>query len=90
VTSKVMAETLFGFGCYVGEVFVRAAGGYWVDSATTGINWRFPLVVKLGEDAGDPVVNPIEKVFKRLDNGIEDNLPYFFAAFAGAKTALQG
>jgi hypothetical protein len=79
--SGQMAETLFGFGCYVGEVFVRNAGGSWTLTAETKMAGMagFPLVIQTG-----PVTfcNPIAKVFKRLDNGIEDNLPYFFQVFS--------
>lgn len=74
-------ETLFEFGCYVGEVFVRNAAGRWraplpgVESEVFG----FPLVVEL---APDNVCNPIGKVFKRLDLGESENLPYFYSVFA--------
>ena len=29
---EAIAETLFGFGCYVGEVMARHGGGAWVES----------------------------------------------------------
>lgn len=83
-TSEQVAETLFGFGCYVGEVFVRQAGGRWRNTADTAMAdlAGFPLVVELGEEH---FCNPIGKVFKRLDNGEEDNLPYFYQAFTSRK-----
>ena len=37
----------------------------------------FPLLLELG----GRLINPIEKTFQRLDNGMEDNLPYFFHVF---------
>ncbi len=79
-TSEQVAETLFGFGCYVGEVFVRQASGKWRDAADTSMAdlAGFPLVVELDEES---FCNPIGKVFKRLDNGEEDSLPYFFKVF---------
>jgi hypothetical protein len=79
-TSEQLAETLFGFGCYVGEVFVRQAGGRWRNAADTAMAdlAGFPLVVELGEEH---FCNPIGKVFKRLENGEEDNLPYFYQVF---------
>jgi hypothetical protein len=78
-------ETLFGFGCYVGEVFVRHAGGRW-RAAQPGeeASFGWPIVVQLG--SGD-VCNPIGKVFKRLELGESENLRYFYDVFAGGKTA---
>jgi hypothetical protein len=75
-----VAETLFGFGCYVGEVLVRQAGATWQQSADTPMaNFAgFPLVLHL---RGQSYCNPIAKAFKRLDNGPEDSLPYFYAVF---------
>jgi hypothetical protein len=73
-----IGETLFGFGCYVGEVFVRNAGASWkFDPKKTPV-FGFPLVIQTGPDK---LCNPIGKVFKRLKNGIEDNLPYFYDVF---------
>jgi hypothetical protein len=69
--------TLFCFGCYVGEVFVRHAKA----------KWRLTTQQEIDEWAGAPLildlrhghlVNPIGKVYKRLQNGIEDSLPYFY------------
>lgn len=79
-TSSQIAETLFVFGCYVGEVFVRQANGQWRDAAGSPMDGRtrFPMVVELPDGA---YCNPIGKVFKRLDNGEADNLPQFFRAF---------
>lgn len=80
VSSDQVAETLFGFGCYVGEVFVRQAGGAWCETAASPMAQAagFPLVIDLGEGR---YCNPIGKVFKRIDNGEEDYLPYFFQVF---------
>jgi hypothetical protein len=82
--SDEIAETLFGFGCYVGEVFVRHAGGKWRNAAETAMAELagFPLVIELGEKS---LCNPIGKVFKRLQNGEEDNLPYFYQVFTTPK-----
>ncbi len=81
-------ETLFGFGCYVGEVFVRAGHGFWRAPRSP---WEvevlgFPLVVDLGPDN---VCNPIGKVFKRLQLGDSENLPYFYSVFATDKAAVS-
>lgn len=85
-TSQQLAETLFSFGCYVGEVFVRHAGGQWRRGAETPLAelGSFPLLIALGNDSAlgpDKVCNPIGKVFKRLDNGEQDSLAYFYQVF---------
>lgn len=79
-TRKQIAETLFGFGCYLGEVLTRHAGGHWraVGEAELAVG-GWPLVVELG--AGR-LCNPIGKAFKRLENGPEDSLRYFYTVFA--------
>jgi hypothetical protein len=81
VKSTQVAETLFGFGCYVGEVFVRNVAAIWRNSADTKMAGMpgFPLVIQTGADA---FCNPIGKAFKRVDNGIEDSLPYFYQVFS--------
>src|SRR5690242_15429273 len=75
-TSEQIGETLYAFGCYVGEVVVRNAGGRWVDSSHMPLAGPggFPLV-QHGEQS---VCNPIGKVFKRLEEGSEHDLPYFY------------
>lgn len=80
-TSDQVAETLFGFGCYVGEVFVRNANGRWRNAAETPMASfaGSALVIQLGKDH---FCNPIGKVFKRVDNGKEDNLSYFYQVFS--------
>lgn len=79
-TSDQVSGALWGFGCYVGEVFVRQAGGKWRNTAETGMAdiAGFPMVVQLGEEK---FCNPIGKAFKRLENGDEDYLPYFYKVF---------
>jgi hypothetical protein len=86
--TEQIAETLFGFGCYVGEVFVRQAGGQWREAANTPMASfaGFPLVVEL---AGKRHCNPIGKVFKRLQNGEEDNLPFFYQVFACGRSPSE-
>lgn len=82
-TVEDMEITLFIFGCYVGEVFVRNAGATWRAATQDEIdNWcGFPLLLDLGEAS----LNPIGKVFKRLENGDEDYLPYFYQCFHKGK-----
>ena len=80
VTVDDVAATIFGFGCYVGEVFVRNAGATWRAATQEEIDTLYgvPLILELDEDT---TANPIGKVIKRLENGDEDNLPYFYRVF---------
>ena len=77
VTEEQVGETLFGFGCYLGEVLVRRNGAVWRASDDTPMRNAagFQMVVDLGSDK---FCNPIGKAFKRLANGQEDSLPYFY------------
>ena len=81
VPAEQVAAILFAFGGYVGEVFVRHAGARWVSAEGTAMDdfAGFFIVLEVGPKN---LVNPIGKVFKRLENGIEDNLPYFYRVFA--------
>ncbi len=83
--SDQIAETLFAFGCYVGEVFVRHAGGKWVATAGTSMErvFGFPLAVETGKENA---TNPIGKVFKRLENAVGDDLPYYYQVFSKPKS----
>lgn len=84
VTSEQLAETIFSFGCYVGEVLTRHAGGRWRATAEDEqaiVGW--PMVVELSEHRW---CNPIGKAFKRLENGPEDSLRYFYTVFASGGT----
>lgn len=87
MTTATMGETVFLFGCYIGEVCVRATGARWVESARTEMRdiTPFPIVLDLGSGK---VLDPISQAFNRLDNGIEDHLPKFFHAIqAGLRDA---
>jgi hypothetical protein len=81
VTSEEVGETLFAFGCYVGEVFVRHAPGRWRRTEDTPMAGAagFPMVVEVANGA---YCNPLAKVFKRLEQGSEHSLPYFYQVFA--------
>jgi hypothetical protein len=78
-TTDQYAETMFCFGCYVGEVLVRHAGGRWV--ATPEDQLRLFGVRLIVEFPSGQRCNPIAKAFKRLHNGVADHLPFFYAAF---------
>jgi hypothetical protein len=84
VDAEQIAETLFAFGCYVGEVFVRNNNARWTNAADTAMKdlAGFPIVLELGPDN---ICNPIGKVFKRMINGGEDGLEFFYRVFTTAK-----
>lgn len=78
--SDAVAETIFVFGCYVGEVLVRHAGYQWVRTPPEFARNLMPLTVfraLTGTHA-----NPIGKVFKRVDNGDVDSVAYFYQLFS--------
>jgi hypothetical protein len=81
VSIDQFAETLFGFGCYVGEVFVRHAAGRWIQ---TPEQWLAMIGMRICiELPGQKrLCNPIAKTFKRLENGEADSLAFFYAAFS--------
>jgi len=86
-TSAQVSETLLDFGCYVGEVLVRSAGARWRLAAETPLvaSAGFPIVIEFG---GGSFCNPIDKVFRRLDEGKEHDLSYFFRVFVGDKVSV--
>lgn len=79
LSENQIGETVFSFGCYVGEVLVRNHSGRWAmpDSSFLG---------KLGGGANMMCVelpngstwNPIGKAFKLLANGLQDSVVYFY------------
>jgi hypothetical protein len=76
-----MGETIFSFGCYVGEILVRHLGGSWQMPergflARLGLGDSNLMVVQMPNDI---VWNPIGKAFKLLENGKEDSVSYFYA-----------
>jgi hypothetical protein len=75
------AEALFVFGCYLGEVLVRALGGAWTAtprSALRGVS-PWPMVVILPDGSA---WDAIGKAYKRLELGDSEYLPAFFEAAA--------
>jgi hypothetical protein len=88
LTSEQMAETIFSFGCYVGEVLVRNAGAKWRNASETSMGpfSGSPLVIELPDRR---FCNPIGKAFKRLRNGDVDSLVYFYHVFAGAHSQTR-
>ena len=79
LTGEDAAETLFVFGCYLGEVIGRALGGTWLPtprSALAKIS-PWPMVVVL---PGGSAWDTIGKVFRRLELGDSEYLPAYLAA----------
>lgn len=79
------AETLFVYGCYLGEVLVRKLGGAWlptVRSALRGVS-PWPMVVVLPDGS---TWDAIGKAYKRLELGDSEFLPAFFDAAAAGRT----
>ena len=70
---------LFSMGCYVGEVFVRRAGGRWCSTEEVGMAGvaSSPIVVRMPDGRG---CNPVGKVYKRFKDGPGDDVAGFFQA----------
>ncbi len=80
---KDVGETLFTFGCYVGEVLVRHDKGEWCKAeevSNKGLS-IFPLIVMV---RSNEAVDPIAQVFNRLEKGREYNLPKFYQALSAS------
>ncbi len=86
--SDAVAETIFVFGCYLGEVLVRNAGYEWVDTPPEVARYTFPLTIYRASTAGH--ANPIGKAFKRVDNGPIDDIPYFYQLFSDVDPGGSG
>lgn len=83
--SNDMAETLWVFGSLVGEILVRSAGGRWIETPPEQLRmFGMPFLVEL--PAGN-TCNPLGKTFKRMDNGPEDSLAYFYTVMTSPPPA---
>lgn len=78
-----VAEVLFVFGCYLGEVMVRELGGRWAATPLSSLRSisPWPMVVVLEDGSA---WDPIGKAYKRLELGDSEYLPAYFAAAAAA------
>ncbi len=76
-----VAEMLFVFGCYLGEVLVRQLGGVWTATARSALRGvsPWPMVVVLPDGSA---WDAIGKAYKRLELGDSEYLPAFFEAAA--------
>ena len=77
-----VAEMLFVFGCYLGEVLVRNLGGAWVATARSALRRLspWPMVVVLPNGSA---WDAIGKTYKRLELGDSEFLPAFYLAASG-------
>jgi hypothetical protein len=80
-------ETVFGFGCYVGEVFVRQNGAPWRSRDQTPLKGTSASSMVL-ELANGQVCDPIERAFSRFRGGRE-NLRQFYAVQTGKEAATS-
>lgn len=65
-------------GCYVGEIIIRRHKLRWVkteESSYANLSGSAPIVI---EYAPGSYTSPIDKVKKRLENGKEDYLPFYY------------
>jgi hypothetical protein len=85
--SDRMAEFIFIFGCYLGEVMVRNADYVWVDTPTDLARHLGALTVHHPGTGAN--ANPIGKAFKRVDYGEPDNLTYFYRVFTAEDPRLD-
>ncbi|MDO3312598.1 hypothetical protein P5V96_05140 [Mycobacteroides abscessus subsp. abscessus] len=77
--SDAVAETIFVFGCYVGEVLIRNADYEWINTPTELGHVLGPLTVYCAATATH--ASPIWKAFKCVDNGDTDSVAYFYRVF---------
>lgn len=77
LTSDQVGETVFSFGCYVGEVFVRHHAGQWVmpKRSLFGFGGSNMMLVEMPNGV---VCNPIGKALKFLENGASESVAYFY------------
>lgn len=76
-TCGEMAESLVAFGCYIGEILIRRAGGVWRHAPAT--RQAIPLVVQLPDVRQ---CQPIDWVFRRLEHGPDVSISALYAAAA--------
>jgi hypothetical protein len=83
LTGEDVAEALFVFGCYLGQVMIQGLGGRWVATARSPLRdlSPWPMVVVL---PGGSAWDPIGKAYKRLELGDSEYLPAFYAAAASS------
>ncbi|MGD9918461.1 MAG: DUF6278 family protein [Paenirhodobacter sp.] len=75
--AQAMPKTVASASCYLGEVIRRHAGGVWIrpEESDAPEVMRFPLMMRIGSAS----IVPFFKVAKRIDNGPEDDLVFYYA-----------
>jgi hypothetical protein len=75
--SAQVGETVFSFGCYVGEIFVRHHAGRWImpKRSLFGFGGSDMMLVEM---PGGTVCNPIGRAFKLLERGVSESFAYFY------------
>lgn len=75
VPEQAVAETLFGFGCYAGEVLVRRGAGRWESpGGEERQHMDAPFVVRFPNGV---VANPVHRCFRRYRDGATEGVGYF-------------
>src|SRR5262245_47703843 len=69
-TAETMNESMILLGCYLGEVMIRNRSWQWKLAGETGFAKIAPPDFLVVETADKSVWNPIDKVFKLLENGM--------------------
>ncbi|WP_238697904.1 hypothetical protein [Streptomyces sp. E5N91] len=85
VSSEEMAESLVAFGCYIGEILTRYAGGTW--SRTENLLPIIPLVVRLPDTRE---CHPIDWVFRRLEAGADVSIRELYTEALPSRTPEPG
>jgi hypothetical protein len=76
-----VSATLFGFGCYIGEIFIKNHGGIWKASEATPMKevTSMPFLIEMPDGQ---VGNPIGKAFKQFDSGQFESVYDFYQVFS--------
>ena len=79
LSSDQVGETVFSFGCYVGEVFVHHHAGRWIipKRSLLGFGGSDMMLVEMPNGV---VCNPIGKAFKLLEQGASESVRIFLSS----------
>ena len=75
VTEEELENTAVVWGAYLGEVLRRNFNGEWVAEGD-GL-----YALNISDEKNNFKIFPINKVYKRLKNGLEDNVAFYFETF---------
>ncbi len=85
LSAEAVTRLLFILGAYTGEVLVRRMGGSWIDfDREQREEFRQPFGVSTPDGQ---VWNPLGKVVKRYEDGVDNSL-YLFYLFAAGPAAM--